>query len=115
MVRLGEIVTLEPVTVIGMQMTHEVVFQADNNCGDGFDENDEEQAEEWFVHGGFLGSEREQAICLSTVLVPKRAWKIEVCVVYKGGPQQRVGWIQIILEGRYVRSEANPGCHSDED
>lgn len=48
--RLGESVVVETVTAIGMQMTHQVVFEAGNNCGDGFDENDEEQAEEWLVH-----------------------------------------------------------------
>lgn len=50
-VRLSESVVVETVTAIGVQMTHQMVFQAGGDCGDGLDENDEQQAEEWLVHG----------------------------------------------------------------
>lgn len=49
--RLGESVVVETVMAIGMQMAHEVVFQVGDDCGDGLDENNEQQPEEWFVHG----------------------------------------------------------------
>ncbi|WP_157774000.1 hypothetical protein [Ralstonia mannitolilytica] len=49
--RLSESVVVENVTAIRMQMPHEVAFQACDDCGDGFDENDKQQADDWFVHG----------------------------------------------------------------
>lgn len=39
---LGKSVVVETITAIGMQMTHEVVFQAGDDCGNGLDENDKQ-------------------------------------------------------------------------
>lgn len=91
-VRLSESVVVETVTAIGVQMTHQMVFQAGGDCGDGLDENDEQQAEEWLVHRGSLIVSSGKAMCLSTVLVPRMGADVEPrhgCLAYNVLPSHR--------------------------
>lgn len=66
------------IMAMGVQMTHEVVFQAGDNCGDSLDENDQEQAEEWFVHGVSLVVNVDRRCAFLLFLYQERRQLLEV-------------------------------------